>query len=352
MELKPQIILVDDSITNLSIGKNALGDQYTLLTVPSGEKLFRALAIVQPNLILLDVDMPGMDGYEILSRLKHSLAYAKIPVIFLSARDDADSIEKGFSLGAADFVTKPYLPQHLNAVVKCHLLMQSQRESIILSESILANAVNEKKQALLGLQNAILSTLISLAESRGKVHVVDVASGKSFIEKPLIALTREMMTESIYKEELLKWDPDLFMTSAHFHDIGKIIVKDHILLKPSKLTPTEFDQMKKHTVYGVHLIESIEHTIEQSGFFTSAKLFANSHHERWDGSGYPIGLHGDEIPLQGRLMAIIDVYNALISERPYKKPVTPQEAREIIAKGRGTHFDPRLTDIFLSLPIY
>lgn len=351
MSEKPSVILVDDNLTNLTIGKHALSEEFALLTVPSGEKLFVALAHMRPELILLDVDMQGMDGYETLARLKATPAFSDIPVIFLSARDDAASIERGFSLGAADYVTKPYLPQHLLSIVRCQLLMRRQREALSQSAAALDQAVTERKRSIIGLQNAVLSTLVALAETRGKGHLSDLDAGASFIEKPLAALTREMMTDRAYRDALTEWDLDLFTTSAHFHDIGKIVVKDAILLKPSRLTPGEYSQMKRHTAYGVHLIESVEHSEAQRSFFSSAKLFASSHHERWDGSGYPLGLRGEDIPLQGRLMAIIDVYNALISERPYKQPVSPREAYDIIAQGRGTLFDPRLTDIFLSLPI-
>lgn len=348
--MKEKLILVDDNIVNLTIGKQVLGEEYDLLTVPSGARLFQALERVRPSLILLDVDMPSMDGFETLRQLKADPAYQAIPVLFLSARDDEASIDRGLRLGAADFITKPYLPQHLAAIVKAHLLLQLQQRTLDTSSQALEKAVLDKRNAIIQLQNAVLSTVVGLAEARGHSRPGHILTSSEALEKPLSALIHQMQGEALYKQELSQWDVDLFMASAHFHDIGKIIVKDNILLKPSRLTPGEYNQMKLHTAYGVRLIESVEKSTVQRGFFTSAKLFASAHHERWDGSGYPLGLRAEEIPLQGRLMAILDVYNALISERPYKRPMTHQKARETIARGRGTLFDPLLTDIFLSLP--
>lgn len=349
MNTKEKIFLVDDNMTNLTIGKKMLGERFHVLTLPTGEKLFRAIMQITPDLILLDIDLPLMNGYEILRRLKSSPATAHIPVIFLSARDDSASVEKALLLGAADYILKPYTKKLLIGLIERHLLIRSQQHSLHQYEALLNTLVQTKKKSILELQNSILETLIHLASSQRNLTGPLSVSLYQQQENYLHILIEEMMSEQRYHQEIAQWDPELFMASSHFHDIGKIIIKDSILLKPGRLTPLEFEQIKKHTVFGVQLIDSIEQNAVYQNFFDSAKLFAGSHHEKWDGSGYPLGLHGDAIPLQGRIMAILDVYNALISERPYKRSLSKDEARDIIANGRNTHFDPILTDMFLSL---
>jgi putative two-component system response regulator len=203
--------------------------------------------------------------------------------------------------------------------------------------------VNKKTQTVLDLQNAILKTVAELVESRDNITGGHIERTQNFLSLFLDFLLKH----DTYNNELSKWDLNLFVMSSQLHDVGKISIKDSILMKPGKLTDEEFEEMKKHTIYGRSIIERIEASTPENAFLKHAKLLAGSHHEKWDGSGYPYGLKGDEIPLQGRLMAIVDVYDALTNDRPYKEAFTHEGAVEFIRKGSGTHFDPLLCDIFL-----
>lgn len=346
MEIRKRIILVDDEITDLLIGKEVLGDEYDVLTVPSGEKLFQALDYFSPDLILLDADMPDMNGFEILRQLKSGPKTTDIPVIFLSARDDPDSHEQGLLLGAADFVVKPYIPVQLICLVRRHLLLATQQREIRRYEALVRKAAVKECASMIRLQDTLLDTLVFLSGNSSQIANPQRAG---MIRSYLTAMTGEMQQNGIYMNELSLWDDASFIMSAQLHDIGKIIVRDTILKKPGKLTPEEFEAVKNHTIYGVKVIEKLEREKGQMLFFDNAKLFAGTHHERWDGSGYPLGLSEKKIPLQGRLLAIADVYDALVSERPYKQPLSHRAAREVIAENKGTQFDPLLTEVFLAV---
>jgi putative two-component system response regulator len=202
--------------------------------------------------------------------------------------------------------------------------------------------VDEKTGRVLELQGAILSTLANLVESRD-----DITGGHvQRTRRQLGILAAALQDFGLYREETAGWDIELFLQSSQLHDVGKISIRDSILLKPGRLTPEEFEEMKRHSIFGVRIIESIGANTSESDFLMHSKIFARAHHEKWDGTGYPDGLRGEEIPLQGRLMAIADVYDALISDRPYKKAFSHDEASRIIINGSGTHFDPVLIDVF------
>jgi putative two-component system response regulator len=198
---------------------------------------------------------------------------------------------------------------------------------------------------VLELQSTILQTVADLVESRDDITGGHVQRTQEFLR----ILVDALVDLGLYREQVEEWDIDLLLQSSQLHDVGKISISDMILNKPGKLTQDEFDEIKKHAAFGVKIIEKMEHHSSESDFLKYAKIFAGTHHEKWDGSGYPVGLSGEDIPLQGRLMAIADVYDALVCERPYKKAFPHDEAVEIIAGGRGTHFDPVLVDIFLQV---
>jgi len=343
---RKKILLADDDATNLSIGKNALCCHFDVLTVPSSEKLFQALNVFSPDLILLDADMPGMDGFEATRLLKAMPETATIPVILISARDDHASHEMGLALGAADFVVKPYTPALLVNLLRRHILLAAQCRQIKRRREAVDLLVMQKSSSLLHVQDSLLNILISLSENGADAPEIQNAGN---IRGYLSAMTMEMRRKGIYSKELSQWNEEALIASAQLHDIGKLFVRAGVLQKPGRLTPEEFEAVKSHTVFGVKMIEAIERGAGKKTFLDSAKLFAASHHERWNGTGYPLGLRERDIPLQGRLMAIVDVYDALISERPYKRPFSHEVAREIIMKGRGIHFDPLLSDIFLSV---
>ena len=338
------VILVDDNPINLKLARNTLMEKYDVFTVPSAEKLFQLLEKTSPDIILLDVMMPGMSGYEAIQILKADPKNSEIPVIFLTAKTDTNSELEGFVHGAVDYVSKPFSPQLLLKRVDVHVLVESQKKELKHINDNLQKIVDEKTAAVLELQNAVLKTMSNLVEYRDDVTGGHVERTEHYLE----TMIEEMVNQKVYSDVLSSWDIKLFLQSAQLHDVGKIAIQDSILKKPGSLTKDEFNEMKKHTTFGEKVIEKIQEGAKESVFLTHAKIMAGTHHERWDGTGYPRGLAGVSIPIQGRLMAFVDVYDALISERPYKKAFSPEQALQIIKEGRGTQFDPSLVDVFSS----
>ncbi|MCL2207668.1 MAG: response regulator [Fibromonadales bacterium] len=333
-----RIFLVDDDATNLIVGRTALIEYYDVLTFNSGARLLKALEANIPDLILLDVAMPEMDGYETIKSIKSRKETENIPVIFLTAKSDGESELKGLSLGAIDYIIKPFSPPLLRKRLEVHL-------ELIKYNTRLQEMVESKTKSVVTLQNAILKTMVELVERR------DYTTG-GHLERTtryLGILIQAMLERGLHKDIISGWDLDMVLRSAQLHDVGKIAIKDNILQKTDGLTPEEFEEIKKHTTVGELVIEGLKKNAVESEFLEHAGIFAGTHHEKWDGSGYPRGLKGEEIPLQGRLLAIADVYDALVSARPYKNAFTHKKAVDIIAHGRGKHFDPELTDLFLEV---
>jgi putative two-component system response regulator len=346
---KALIIMVDDNPANLRIGKNILAKKYTVATAPSADKLFHLLENNIPDLILLDVDMPEMDGYEAIKILKSKINTRNIPVIFLTGRTEHEAELTGLTLGAIDFISKPIQPALLLKRIEVHLLVQVQKRTLEQQakdlqffNDNLQQMVGEKTQSILQLQNALLKTMAELVEYRDDItgrHIERTQRG-------LRILLEEIIASGVYKEESKNWDIDLLVQCCQLHDVGKIFISDNILRKPGKLSYDEFEDMKVHTHVGKQIVEKVEILAMESEFLKYAKIFASSHHEWWDGTGYPYNLKGKDIPLLGRIMAVADVYDALVSVRPYKKGYTHEEAVEIIKKGSGTQFDPILVKVF------
>ncbi|MDR1041257.1 MAG: response regulator [Deltaproteobacteria bacterium] len=353
---RPTVIIVDDSVANLRIAKNALPKSYDVFTAPSAAKMFDLLERNRPRLILLDVNMPEMDGYGALRALKGRPETADIPVVFLTAQSDPESELEGLSLGAVDYISKPFVPELLRKRVELHITVDSQKRRLeIQKEQLerqraelqrfnanLQGMVEEKTGKILELQGVVLKTVADLVESRDGQTGGHVGRTKRWL-KILIDGLDDL---GLYCDQRAEWDVDLVLQSSQLHDVGKIAIADGLLRKPGGLTPEEFAEMKLHTTIGVRIIERIESEASDSEFLRYAKLIAGSHHERWDGSGYPRGLAGEGIPLLGRLMAIADVYDALTAERPYKEAFPHARAVAIILEGRGSHFDPVLVDVF------
>ncbi|MCL2758622.1 MAG: response regulator [Treponema sp.] len=346
---KALIIMVDDNPANLRIGKNILSDKYVVATAPSAEKLFNLLSSNIPDLILLDVDMPEMDGYQTIKLLKSKAETKDIPVIFLTARAESDAELAALSLGAMDYITKPIQPALLLKRIEVHLLVEEQKKTLEHQAAELKyfndnlqKMIDEKTQNILQLQNALLKTMAELVEYR------DDITGKHIerTQRGLRILLNEVIQSGLYKEETKGWNIDLLVQSCQLHDVGKIFISDNILRKPGKLSNDEYEDMKIHTHVGKQIMEKVEILADESEFLRYAKIFATTHHEWWDGTGYPNKLKGNDIPLLGRIMAIADVYDALISVRPYKKAYSHKEAVQIILEGSGTHFDPTLIKIF------
>ncbi|MCL1815281.1 MAG: response regulator [Treponema sp.] len=344
-----KIILVDDNLTNLTMGRNLLKTFYEVYPAPSAAKLFEILEKIIPDLVLLDVEMPEMNGYEAIKKMRTDSRFMNTPVIFLTARNDESSELEGFDLGAADYISKPFSGPLLLKRIENQLLIVQQKKELLASQAALADyadnleiKVREKTREVINLQNAVLATVADLVEFRDKLTGGHISRTQLYLK----ALISELIREKIYAGEIAKWDMDFFLPSAQLHDVGKIAISDLILNKPGKLTPEEFDIMKTHVSVGVDAIEKIMANAEEHAFLRHALLIAGAHHEKWDGSGYPSGLKGDNIPLEGRLMAIADVYDALITVRPYKRAFTHEEACKIIEDGMGTHFDPALVEVF------
>lgn len=343
--MRKTIMMVDDNITNLSIGKQVLKEIYDVYTLPSGEKLFQLIEKKRPDLILLDVEMPGLNGYDVIKILKSKESTKEIPVIFLTARSDAESELEGFSLGAIDYIRKPFSPPLLLKRIETYLLVFEQKKALAHYNANLQAMVDEKTKTVFELQNAVLKIVAEMVEYRDDITGGHIERTQKYIE----ILLREMMQRGIYEKITQDWSLDFLIQSSQLHDVGKIGIKDSILMKNGKLTTDEFNVMKKHTIFGVNIIEEIENNTQEHDFLRHAKIFAGTHHEKWNGSGYPYGLSEQEIPLQGRIMAIADVYDALISVRPYKKAMEHSTAVDIILEGKGSHFDPLLVDLFTDI---
>ena len=330
--MQKMIFVVDDNDINLAVAGGALDAHYRVMTLPSAAKMFALLEKIDPpDLILLDIEMPEMNGFEALCLLKSNSKYMDIPVIFLTSMTDANIEVRGFQLGVVDFITKPFSAPVLLNRIKTHLEID--------------DIIRERTSQLNNLKNGIVFVLADMVENRDEGTGGHVERTTMYIE----ILVRAMMANNKYAGDTSFTDTESLITSARLHDVGKIAISDIILNKPGKLTAEEFDKMKHHTIEGERIIDQIVSRTDNVEFLRNAKLYTNAHHERWDGKGYPYGLAGEEIPMQGRIMAIADVYDALISERPYKKAFSHDEACRIIKEGAGTQFDPGIVDIFLSV---
>ncbi|MDR2192899.1 MAG: response regulator [Treponema sp.] len=349
MDDRKTIMLVDDNIANLKIGKNALMEFYDVFTVPSAKKMFELLERNKPALILLDVDMPDMDGYEAIKILKEKPDTLKIPVIFLTGKSEVEDEVKGLTLGAIDYISKPFSPFILRKRIEVHILVNSQREVLEkqrkeLQEfnSNLQKLVNEKTKTVVELQNAVLKTMADIVECRDDVTGGHIERVQAYLK----ILVEGLIERKLYEHITGHWDVELLLLSSQLHDIGKIGISDSVLQKKTALNEEEYEIMKQHTTLGVKVIEKIEAESSACDFLAYAKIFAGTHHERWDGTGYPKGLAGEDIPLLGRLLAIADVYDAITSKRPYKKALTHDKAMRLIMSGKGRHFSPDLIDLF------
>jgi putative two-component system response regulator len=325
------IFAVDDSDTNLSIVKKALENHYRVLTMPSAAKMLSLLEKIAPDMILLDIEMPEMDGFEALQSLKSNALYRDIPVIFLTSYTD-DKIEaRGFELGVVDFITKPFSAPVLLNRIKTHLDIDE--------------LIRERTARIRRLQNGIVTVLADVVEERDKETGGHNDRTSAYVK----ILIKAMEDRSAYSREMSEWDMEMVISSARLHDVGKVHILATVLNKPGKLNAEEYEMMKIHTVDGARIIDRMIRQTGEEVFLHNAKLFAEFHHERWDGKGYPHGLKETEIPLQGRIMAIADVYDALISKRPYKEALANEEAVNIIAINAGRQFDPKIVEVFLEV---
>ncbi|WP_018606679.1 response regulator [Uliginosibacterium gangwonense] len=343
--LNATLLIVDDSAENLYALSSLLRPHYRVLAATSGEAALRVAARQpMPDLILLDVMMPSMDGYAVLTRLRASADTQQIPVIFLTALSDADDEERGLQLGAVDYITKPIKPSLVLARVRTQLEAKQARDWLQDQNATLEAEVARRMAENNLTQQASIRALAHLAETRDPETGNHILRTQSYVQQ----LANSARSHPRFAATLTESYIDLLVRSAPLHDIGKVGIPDHILLKPGKLTAEEMSIMRTHARLGSDAIAQAERDIEMPlAFLATAKEIAHWHHEKWDGSGYPDGLAGDAIPLSARLMAVADVFDALISVRVYKPAVPYLEARAIMAAGRGAHFDPDIIDAFL-----
>jgi len=343
MDRQKTIMIVDDTEINIDILVDTFQQDYELIVAINGLEALELIEEQKPDLILLDIMMPEMDGYEVLKKLKENPDLDYIPVILLSAITDSNSINKGFSLGAVDYVTKPFEIIEVKARVKAQLKIEEARLILENQNIILEEKVKERTELIERTNSATIYCLAALAETRDTETGQHIKRTQEYIRE----LALELRNNEKYKDILTDDYIELLYKSAPLHDIGKVGIRDSILLKPGKLTDEEFEEMKKHTIYGEEsLMVGIKELGEES-FLTLAREIALTHHEKWNGSGYPKGLSKEEIPICGRLMALSDVYDALISKRVYKGAFTHEEAKKIILESKGTHFDPDIVDAFI-----
>ena len=338
------ILVVDDSPENLELMGGLLSDLYRIKVASSGSRALKILENdVLPDLILLDVMMPDLNGWDVCRAIKSNLRLAEIVVIFLTAKTSSDDEKLGFDLGAIDYISKPINPATLLSRVKTHLSLKRMSDSLRDRNLILKGEIEKGVQEIRAIQETTIHALASLAETRDNETGNHIRRTQNYVK----TLAQTLRTHLRFSYYLTDEQIDMLYLSAPLHDIGKVGVPDYILLKPGRLDAAEFEIMKTHTTLGYQsILSATERLSGGSGFLTCAMEIALSHQEKWDGSGYPQGLSGDEIPISARLMAVADVYDALISERYYKKAFSHETAVGIILEGRGSHFDPDVVDAF------
>ncbi len=340
------ILIVDDAPENLAVLSELLQPTYLVRAANSGERALRiANSEPRPDLILLDVMMPDMDGYQVFDRLRDDPATSNIPIIFVTSMDSAEAEMRGLKAGAVDYITKPVVPPIVLARVKTQLELKQARDWLKDQNAFLEAEVSRRMAENELSQEVGIRALAHLAEIRDTETGNHILRTQGYVHELASLIRHHPRFASALSDRQIK----LLTRSAPLHDIGKVGIPDSILLKPGALTPAEWEVMKTHAVLGSAAIELAERDAATPvAFLALAKEIAHWHHEKWDGSGYPDGLAGDAIPLSARVMALADVFDALISFRVYKAPMSFDEARDIIAAGRGQHFDPDIADAFLA----
>ena len=344
---KPTILVVDDTPDNIDLLRAVLEDDYRTKIAVNGE---RALKIAaggdQPDLILLDIMMPGMSGYDVCRALKADPATANIPVIFVTAMSEVADEQLGLALGAVDYITKPISAPLVLARIKTQLGMKRMQDFLRDQNHYLESEVERRVREVAALQDVTIHAMASLAETRDSETGNHIRRTSHYLK----ALAEQVRHLPRFRDFLTDKNIELLFKTAPLHDIGKVGIPDHILLKPGRFEPHEMAIMKTHTTLGRDAILAAERELGiEVDFLKYAKEIAYSHHEKWDGTGYPQGLAGEQIPISARLMALADVYDALISCRIYKDGMRHEDAVKIIAQGRGTHFDADIVDAFLRI---
>lgn len=346
-EFKKTIVAIDDTPENLLLIMEILKSRYRVKTFKEPKKALEYLfSNACVDLILLDVMMPELSGYDVLKVLKQNHGTKEIPVIFLTALSGEEDEQKGLEMGACDYITKPISVPIMLSRINVHLENRAAKEFLKSKADYLEEEIAKRTKEILSIQDITILTLASLAETRD----IDTGNHLKRTQRYIKTLALALREHPKYRDYLSQEEIETLFRSAPLHDIGKVGIADKILLKPSGLSDMEFEIMKTHTTFGKEAIERAE---EEAGveadFLKTAKEIAYCHHENYDGSGYPLGLSGDEIPISARLMALADVYDALTSRRVYKESMSHDKARSIILEERGLKFDPDVVDAFLQV---
>jgi putative two-component system response regulator len=338
-----RILVVDDIEANRRLLEARLTAEYfDVLMAPDGPTCLDLARDQKPDVILLDIMMPGMDGFEICRRLREDERLREVPVLFISALDDPAGKVRAFAAGGVDYVTKPFQEEELAARVRTHLTLVRMRKELERHNHYLEDLVREKVREISESQLATILALSKLAESRDDVTGKHIERSRSYCRLLALCLREDPRFRETVTDEFV----ENIYHAAPLHDIGKVGIPDRILLKPGKLTPEEFRIMKTHTTIGSRTLERVLEEYPGNGLVKMGITLTRYHHEKWDGSGYPDGLSGEDIPLGGRIMALADVYDALRSNRPYKEAFSHEKSVGIILSGKGSHFDPAVVDAF------
>ena len=340
-----KLLIVDDSKTDSMMLSNMLKD-YDLRTAADGVEAMEALSHEKDiDIMILDINMPRMNGFEVLEAIRNDPRYSGVTTLILSNYDEIDNEIRGLELGAVDYIRKPLNLRSLRKRIELHTKLKSIQKALEENNFVLENAVQARTRELNLTRDVTIQALIGLLEIRD----IESSNHTRRTQWMMKAMCEHLRKKESYGPILTDTYISELFSTAPLHDIGKVGIPDHILLKPGKLTPEEFEIMKKHTTYGVDALKQAGYESTKLSFIATALEIVGCHHEKFDGSGYPARLSGKEIPLPGRLMALIDVYDALVSQRVYKPAFSHQEAMNIIGSERGKHFDPELVDAFFEI---
>ena len=344
--MKKIILVVDDDKTNLMLAQKILLPDYRIAATNSGKAALKYLENNRPDLILLDINMPEMDGFEVMTQILQNEETASIPIIFLTADNQAETEIRCFQMGAMDFVGKPFIPDVLLSRVSKTIELEQYRSNLEKMVNEQAEMLMEDARRISNIQDSVIIGMANLIESRDGSTGRHVKNTQIYVKM----IADELYKRHLFSDELTTDFIEEIRKAAPLHDVGKIKVPDAVLMKPGKLTEEEFEQMKTHTTQSKKIIQMIIGDVEDDHYVQLVEDIAMFHHERWDGSGYPMGLAGEDIPLAARIMAVADVFDALYEERVYKPPIRPAERiLQIMMEGRGTQFDPVIIDVFMEM---
>lgn len=339
------ILVVDDDKMNLATAKNLLAQEYKIIAVNSGKMALTYLQRNLPDLILLDIKMPEMSGLDVMEQILENEVWKTVPVIFLTADTGDDTEVQCFEMGAADFISKPFIPAVMKSRIRRTLELEGYRKNLEGAVKIQAEEIASQDKRIVNIQHEVIWGMANLIESRDGTTGGHVKRTRTFVKM----IAEQLQKQGAYAEVLSDKYVATLCEAAPMHDIGKIAVPDYILKGTTKLTDAEFDEMKNHAAAGAKIIHDTMEKIEDEFFIRIACNVANYHHEKWDGSGYPEGRRGEEIPLEARIMAVADVFDALAFSRSYKEAKSIEQTYCIIQEAGGKHFDPQVVEAFVAV---